>query len=486
MWCAVDKLSDAALNQLLAELTAEIIAEQKAVWPDDVTGYINNTTGRHYKPHSDAELAWVLSDEPRYPAALGGEGSGKSVAGIIKTLERIRRGMRGAMVSPDLPHFKKSLWPEFRAWCPENVVVSQHRYRLDPSWEPQQMFTLTFLSRGQLLCGGLGDPISWEGPNLHFAHIDEIRRMREPTALKTLDGRVRIVGRNNVQPQLWITTTPRKHWLYDYYGPIILNSNGQAVDPRNPNQPDQFISFKEDVRVIQLRTQDNEENTFAGFANKRGQSLTEDEKRLLLEGEWEDPSDTSKFLDSITLWDLCQDNDLPPSTRHTPLVAAIDAGVSNDNFGFVAVSRHPKNKGCVAVRHVKLWQPPRGGKINFQEVEDYIVEFCKNNAVVELVYDPYQLHFMSQRLTDRRAVFCQSFPQGNDRLEADKGLLDTIYSRRIAHKGEADLRAHLDNANRKLDLDEHKLRIVKRADNLKIDLAVCLSMATYRCLTLNL
>jgi phage terminase large subunit-like protein len=72
------------------------------------------------------------------------------------------------------------------------------------------------------------------------------------------------------------------------------------------------------------------------------------------------------------------------------------------------------------------------------------------------------------------------FPQGAARLEADKGLLDLIEQRRIAHDGDATLRAHLDNANRKQDADGRRLRIVKRRQSQKIDLAVALSMACAR------
>jgi phage terminase large subunit-like protein len=329
--------------------------------------------------------------------------------------------------------------------------------------------------------------MAWEGPNLHFGHIDEARRRDDALALKTLDGRVRMTGLKGELPQLWVTSTPKKHWLFDYYGPLVIDpETGLSIDPRNPEQQDPFESFKRDVRLLKLRTEDNEVNTFAGFAAKRRQSLTEDEARILLEAEWEDPADTSRFLESIILWDQCKEDNLAASSRFTPMVAAADAGVSNDCFAFLAVSRHPVHKQNLAVRHTKVWVPKGGRKLEFQEIEDYIYDFCKANSVVELCYDPFQLHFMQQRLTARRAVYCYEFSQGSDRLEADKGLLDLIRARRIAHSGEQDLRAHLDNANRRLAAEEKKLRIVKRMPSQKIDLAVSLSMAAYRCLALNL
>jgi phage terminase large subunit-like protein len=72
------------------------------------------------------------------------------------------------------------------------------------------------------------------------------------------------------------------------------------------------------------------------------------------------------------------------------------------------------------------------------------------------------------------------FPQGQARLESDKGLYYLITTRRLAHDGQqAALTEHLANANRKLDADG-RMRIIKRAYRLKIDLAVALGMAAQR------
>ena len=76
--------------------------------------YVNSETGRVYKPHNDREREVVFSDTPRYLLVRGGEGGGKSVCGIVKTLNRVRRGMSGVLIAPNLPHLKRSLWPEFR------------------------------------------------------------------------------------------------------------------------------------------------------------------------------------------------------------------------------------------------------------------------------------------------------------------------------------------------------------------------------------
>jgi phage terminase large subunit-like protein len=61
-----------------------------------------------------------------------------------------------------------------------------------------------------------------------------------------------------------------------------------------------------------------------------------------------------------------------------------------------------------------------------------------------------------------------------------------IQERRIVHGGEPDLREHIGNANAEIDPEERKIRIVKRSELLKIDLAVAMSMANNEIMRLNL
>lgn len=447
-----------------------VSVQGRSGWPET---YVNSETGKQYEPHHEDECGFVESDSPRYCLAKGGEGGGKSVAGIVKNLERLRRGMSGIMGSSDLQHFKKSLWPEFRRWCPPQAVIESQRYRLRSSWEPSQMFTLTTISGAQLICGGFDDPSGWEGPNVSFAHWDEARRHKTAAMLKVLDGRVRIPGPNGEPPQLYLTTTPRKHWLFDYFGP--------------ETEDDPFSSFKSNALVITLLTVDNEPNLSPGFAEQRAQTLTEAEKRVLLLAQWEDIDDVERFLPSITLWDACQVV-LPALDRRTPLILAADAAVSGDTFGLIGISRHPSIQGAVAVREVRAWEPKKGEQLNFQDIEEEIKDFCQSFNVLLIAYDPYQLHQMMTGLrTSSKMRNGSDFPgvrtvevkQGAERLIADKQLLDLILNKRVFHGDDKLLRQHLDNADRKLDQDR-KLRIVKREDKLKIDLAVALSMACYK------
>ncbi len=160
-------------------------------WPDK---YISSRTKQPYIPQNDDIKRFIEGDKPRYLLLKGGEGGGKSAAGVIKNLNRLRRGMNGIMVSTDLEHFKKSIWPTAKEWIPWHCVIERHRYRQSEGWEPAQAFTLVFKNEiggfSELICGGAKEDRigQWTGPNVSFIHFDEAREHKTPDALKTFDG----------------------------------------------------------------------------------------------------------------------------------------------------------------------------------------------------------------------------------------------------------------------------------------------------------
>lgn len=435
-------------------------------WPEQ---YVNADTGKVYKPHSEDEAKFVYSDSPRYALLKGGEGAGKSTAGVFKDLERIRRKLNGILCSPDLPHFKKSLWPEFRAWCPKEVVISSQRYRLYREWQPHEAFELNFVNGASVLCGGIENPGSWEGPNRNWAHIDEGRHA-EAEALKVLDGRCRI-GQN---PQIWITTTPKKNWLFEYFGPVQQN--------------DRYLSFKQNSLVVTLPVELNRENLAEGYIENRRSTLTESEARVRMDAEWEDESDTEKFV-NIFWWDSCY-GPLPGVTRSEPAILALDApkGSENpsmlaDSFAAAMVTRHPDRKDDVSVRYCGIWISEPGKLMDYGPIEEEIYRLANEFSLVEVPYDSYQLNDMASRLR-KRGINAKEFNQGKPRLIADKDLQTMIVSRKITHDGNPLLRQHIDNADIIKHGDEG-IRIVKRAQSLKVDAAVALSMAVSRCKYFN-
>lgn len=198
--------------------------------------------------------------------------------------------------------------------------------------------------------------------------------------------------------------------------------------------------------------------------------LTESEFKRMHRNEWASSED---IFVPLEWWQACQ-LPMPEADERDQWVIGIDAGISSDSFGIVGVVR----KGdMVYKRYAREWKPPKGGVIDFREPEAELRRLAKERRVVCFTYDPYQLHDFATRLRNEGVGWFREFPQQQDRLKADKQLYDTIRERRFIHDGDPALTQHIANANAKTEGD--KLRIVKRQEHLKIDLAICASMASY-------
>ena len=209
--------------------------------------------------------------------------------------------------------------------------------------------------------------------------------------------------------------------------------------------------------------------------------LTPNEFSRIHRNQW--VSSTTTFI-PIELWDACK-GDLPAWGRFKEIVIAMDAAVSNDCFAMVAMSRHGN---LTAVRYARKWAPPTGGVIQYRNPEDptdrnypegELRWLVNNYNVVIITYDPYQLHSFVMDLKIEGIAAFEEFNQEKPRLIADKAFYDNIRDRQIIHDGNPDLREHIQNANSTAE-DKNTLRIVKRAQHLKIDLTVASSMCNDR------
>lgn len=182
-------------------------------------------------------------------------------------------------------------------------------------------------------------------------------------------------------------------------------------------------------------------------------------------------------------WDACTDRNLHPD-KELPHVMALDAAVKNDSFAIILVCNSGLNtvddNQTFYIRYSRSYKPPKGGQIDFIEVEQEIRRLIAEYNVIEMAFDPYQLANMAQVFRQDLLVNVREFNQGKDRLIADKSLQSMIRDRKIFHDGSPDLREHILNANAQASEDGHGLRMVKRSESGKIDLAVALSMAMAR------
>lgn len=197
----------------------------------------------------------------------------------------------------------------------------------------------------------------------------------------------------------------------------------------------------------------------------------------------------SEFAAIPAQWWVALKEDLPPLKPKEQIILGADAAVSGACFGLVAVTRHPDPKRRdtdVAIRYCRAWTPPKGGKIDFAAKdgpEAEIRRLAEKYKVLEVAYDPYQLHRTATQFNTERVCFWKPFGQQTDRLIADSQIFQMVKGGNIAHTGDPDLRDHVTCANAKIPKTEDtKLRFVQRDDRSPIDLLVAMSMAVKKCL----
>lgn len=219
--------------------------------------------------------------------------------------------------------------------------------------------------------------------------------------------------------------------------------------------------------------------------------LTSNDFRRMHRNQWVSSTET---LLPMEWFDACRrTNETWPEVdkKHASHIIALDAGTTNDNFGLWMGCRHPDSPNEILTEYVQKWAPVNG-KIDFQGTEEepgpelVLRRLLKEFNVVEVAYDPNQLFDLCNRLYKEGLAWFRPFNQGNDRLKSDSHLRDIVREKRFWHRGEPDLREHFQNANAQIDSEERKIRIVKRVENLKIDLCVATSMGAYELHRLNL
>jgi phage terminase large subunit-like protein len=216
--------------------------------------------------------------------------------------------------------------------------------------------------------------------------------------------------------------------------------------------------------------------------------LMPNEFRRIHQNQWVTSED---IFVPLEWWDACK-GEKPDEHHNEGWVIALDAGVSDDTFAIVGMTRHPTDTDRSIVRYSRRWKPPKNGKIELMGTEDNpgpemeLQRLFQSHNIIQVAYDPFQLEFFASRMSAKHSVWFRAFSQAKERLVADNTLRKMIQEKRIIHGGEPDLREHIGNANSEIDPEERKIRIVKRSELLKIDLAVALSMANCEIMRLNL
>jgi hypothetical protein len=327
---------------------------------------------------------------------------------------------------------------------------------------------------------------------------------------------------NKAQQRMWteMTLSPTKRgqsfrWVESYagyQGESIILEQLYEVGVRNGKQiwPDLEAYVNEAAGMFCLwNTQPRLPWQTPEYYAQEAAVLTAEEFDRVHRNKWVTP--TNAFVPGEWL-DSCS-GVLPAAEENEPLIIALDAGTSSDNFGIVGVTvrthyiDRPNGETYIykdfIPRIVELWIPQPGEKLLFTDPidpltgdpkpldpmrpapETVIRRLAEQKHVVMFVYDPYQLHNMAHTLQQSGVGYFVEMNQnmGGKRAKADKNLYDLIRDRRITINDHR-LDQHLRNANASPENDG--LRLKKRSATAKIDLAVCLSMACYEAMELNL
>ena len=142
-----------------------------------------------------------IHDPARFTALVGGIGSGKSRAGVIKAIvAAASRPCLGMVTAPTYPMLRDATLRTFLDLA-EPLVRDFNKSEM----------TATLVNGSQVLFRSADNPDRLRGPNLHFWYGDEAS-LYDKDVWPVMIGRLRADGEAG---QAWLTTTPKgRNWLY--------------------------------------------------------------------------------------------------------------------------------------------------------------------------------------------------------------------------------------------------------------------------------
>lgn len=182
-------------------------------------------------------------------ALVGGVGSGKTWAGIMKARTKIMKGLSGAIVAPDFPHFARSTWDVMEKWLPWSYCTNR---ALNHPYTKEQVLRFNYNGlESKVWYGAMENVEAWTGMNLSWFFFDECRREKTQKAFNVLVSRLRV----GAHPQGFLASSPlgASHWMYDVCVKEAFPQ--EVIDVFRKNGYNGRI-----VEYFHTKTKDNEEN----------------------------------------------------------------------------------------------------------------------------------------------------------------------------------------------------------------------------------
>jgi phage terminase large subunit-like protein len=182
------------------------------------------------------------------------------------------------------------------------------------------------------------------------------------------------------------------------------------------------------------------------------------------------------------LWDEMQDDELRPAPG-TPVYLGIDVGLVHDTTAVsmswvvgdkVAVNSHVWS----AVHDVPAHEYAEGGRVDLEQVEEYVRTLAKTYDVRELVFDPRFFERSAQTLSGEGLTVAPLHQSSAAMADAYQQFYASAQERRLVHDGDAVLAAHVESTAAKMT--DRGWRIQKKDQSKRIDACVASVMATWR------
>jgi len=186
----------------------------------------------------------------------------------------------------------------------------------------------------------------------------------------------------------------------------------------------------------------------------------------------------SSFI-GLDAWDACVDPAVTPVLidKALPVWIGVDASVKHDSTAIVASTWERTAQRVRLVTH-KVFQPSPQEPLSFEDaIEGTVLDLQKRFRVVKVLFDPWQMQAVSQRLA-RAGIKVEEFPQSPGNLTiASQNLYELIDGRNLVLYPNAEMRLAVSRA---VAIETSRgWRIGKEKQSHKIDVVVALAMAAY-------
>ena len=151
------------------------------------------------------------------------------------------------------------------------------------------------------------------------------------------------------------------------------------------------------------------------------------------------------FID-MAWWDACTTGRPVMADASMPVWAAVDASVKHDSTALLACTWDKETKRVRQVWH-RIFQPSPDQPLDFENtVEQSLLELKHRFAVRAVLYDPYQMASVAQRLA-KRGLRMEEFPQTVPNLTAaSQNLYELIKSQGLSVYPDDDIRLAVQRA----------------------------------------